>query len=69
MDKTPETKDISLGTLVIAVHKPSMPEWYRTGKVEKIGSNRRKFKVKFDNGDDCWVQQSQIRLVKRPEFC
>lgn len=71
IDKVPEKKDVLLGSLVIAVHRNSKTDWYRTGKVEEIGSywHDGKFRVKFDNGRSRWVPQSQIRLVKRPEFC
>ena len=71
IDKVPEKKDVLLGSSVIAVHRNSKTDWYRTGKVEEIGSYWRdgKFRVKFDNGRSRWVPQNQIRLVKRPEFC
>ena len=71
IDKVPEKKDVLLGSLVIAVHRNSKTDWYRTGKVEEIGSYWRdgKFRVKFDNGRSRWVPQNQIRLVKRPKFC
>ena len=71
IDKVQEKKDVLLGSLVIAVHRKSKTDWYRTGEVEEIGSYwpDGKFRVKIDNGRSRSVPQSQIRLVKRPEFC
>ena len=72
INRTPEKQEISVNAPVIAVHNPKMPEWYRTGTVKNIGSDRGKFKVevKFDNGDSrSVVKLTEIRLVKRPRFC
>ena len=72
INRTPEKQEISVNAPVIAVHNPKMLEWYRTGTVKNIGSDRGKFKVevKFDNGDSrSVVKLTEIRLVKRPRFC
>ena len=71
INRTPEKQEISVNAPVIAVHNPKMLEWYRTGTVKKIVSDREKFKVevKFDNGDSRSVPLTEIRLVKRPRFC
>ena len=72
INRTPEKQEISVNAPVIAVHNPKMPEWYRTGTVKNMTSDRGKFKVevKFDNGDSrSVVKLTEIRLVKRPRFC
>lgn len=71
IDRIPEKQEISVNAPVIAVHNPKMPEWYRTGTVKKIVSDRGEFKVKvkFDNGDSRSVLLTEIRLAKRPRFC
>lgn len=72
IDKAVEMKDISVNSRVIAVHKPHMPEWYRTGTVTNatVSSSRRYVSVKFDNGDQRFrVPLKELRLVKRPVFC
>ena len=67
INRIPEKQEISVNAPVIAVHKPNMPEWYRTGTVKKIVSDR--VEVEFDNGDSRSVPLTEIRLVKRPRFC
>ena len=72
IDKWPEKREISVNTSVIAVHKPAMPEWYRTGTVmNNITSEKGEFlvSIRFGNGDLRWVPLPQLRLVKRPRFC
>ena len=72
INRTPEKQEISVNAPVIAVHNPKMLEWYRTGTVKNMTSDRGKFKVevKFDNGDSrSVVKLTEIRLVKRPRFC
>ena len=70
IDKEPEKREISVNTSVIAVHKPEMPEWYRTGIVmNTITSEMGEFSVRFDNGDLRLVPLQQLRLIKRPRFC
>lgn len=71
INRIPEKQEISVNAPVIAVHKPTKPEWYRTGTVKKIVSDRGEFKVevKFDNGDSRSVLLKEIRLAKRPRFC
>ena len=71
INRIPEKQEISVNAPVIAVHKRNRPEWYRTGTVKKIVSDRGKFKVevKFDNGDSRSVLLTEIRLAKRPRFC
>ena len=71
INRIPEKQEISVNAPVIAVHKPTKPEWYRTGTVKKIVSDRGEFKVevKFDNGDSRSVLLTEIRLAKRPRFC
>ena len=69
IDKIPEMKEMSVNSSVIAVHKPSMEEWYRAGNV--IGTNERLslVNVRFKNGDRRLVPLNQLRSVKRPTFC
>ena len=69
IDKISDMKEISVNSSVIAVHKPTMPEWYRAGDV--TGSNERLslVTVTFKNGDQKQVPLNQTRLVKRPKFC
>ena len=71
INRIPEKQEISVNAPVIAVHKPTKPDWYRTGTVKNMVSDRSKFKVevKFDNGDSRSVPLTEIRLVKRPRFC
>ena len=71
INRIPEKQEISVNAPVIAVHKPTKPEWYRTGTVKKIVSDRGEFKVevKFDNGDSRSVLLTEIRLARRPRFC
>ena len=70
IDKEPEKREISVNTSVIAVHKPEMPEWYRTGIVmNTTTSEMGEFSVRFDNGDLRLVPLQQLRLIKRPRFC
>ena len=69
IDKIPEMKEISVNSTVIAVHKPSIQEWYRAGNV--TGSNERlsPVHVRFKNGDQRLVPLKELRSVKRPKFC
>ena len=67
IDKVPERNEVSVKTSVIAVHKPAMPLWYRTGIVMSTVSSV--VSVRFDNGDLRLVPLQQLRLVKRPRFC
>lgn len=71
IDRIPDKQEISVNAPVIAVHKPDMSEWYRTGTVKNIVSDRGKFKVKvkFDNGYSRLVPLTEIRLVRHPRFC
>ena len=70
IDKEPEKREISVNTSVIAVHKPAMPEWYRTGTVINTATSEMgEFSVRFDNGDLRLVPLQQLCLVKRPRFC
>ena len=72
IDKEPEKREISVNTSVIAVHKPAMPEWYRTGIVKNTATSKMgefSVSVRFDNGDLRLVPLQQLRLVKRPRFC
>ena len=69
IDKIPELKEISVNSSVIAVHKPSMPEWYRAGNVTGTNKSSSLVTVRFKNGDQRWVPLNQLRLVKRPKFC
>lgn len=71
INRIPEKREISVNAPVIAVHNPKMSEWYRTGTVKNIVSDRGKFEVevKFDDGYLRSVPLTQIRLVKRPRFC
>ena len=69
IDKIPEMKEISVNSSVIAVHKPSMPEWYRAGNVTGTNDRASLVYVRFKNGDQRWVPVNQLRLVKRPKFC
>ena len=72
IDKEPEKIEMSVNTSVIAVHKPAMPEWYRTGIVKNTAtSDMGEFlvSVRFDNGDLRLVPLQQLRLVNGPRFC
>ena len=72
IDKEPEKREISVNTSVIAVHKPAMPEWYRTGIVKNTATSKMGeflVSVRFDNGDLRLVPFQKLRLVKRPRFC
>ena len=72
IDKEPEKREISVNTSVIAVHKPAMPEWYRTGIVMNTATSKMGeflVSVRFDNGHVRLVPLQQLRLVKRPRFC
>ena len=69
IDKIPEMKEISVNSSVIAVHKPSMQEWYRAGNVTGTNERLSLVHVRFKNGDQRWVPLNQIRSVKRPKFC
>ena len=72
IDKEPEKREISVNTSVIAVHKPAMPEWYRTGTVMNTATSEMGeflVSVRFDNADLRLVRLQQLRLVKRPRFC
>ena len=69
IDKIPKMKDFSLNASVIAVHKPKMPEWYRTGIVNVIASRNFSVSVRFNDGQQRWVPLNELRLVKRPRFC
>ena len=68
-DEVVEIKDISVNSRVIAVHKPRMTEWYRTGTITLVSSTERFVLVKFDDGQQRWVPIEQVRLVKRPVYC
>ena len=67
IDKEPEKSEISVNTSVIAVHKPAMPEWYRTGIV--MNTSASMVSVRFDDGHFGWVSLQELRLVKRPRLC
>ena len=69
INQIPEMKDMSVNARVIAVHVPSMKEWYRTGNF--TGSGNASFvSVRFDNGQERQgVPLKEVRLVKRPRFC
>lgn len=71
INRIPEKQEISVNASVIAVHEPRRQEWYRTGTVKNMRSDRGKLmvEVKFDNGDSRLVKLTEIRLVKRPRFC
>ena len=72
IDKEPEKREISVNTSVIAVHKPAMLEWYRTGIVMNTATSEMGeflVSVRFDNGHVRLVPLQQLRLVKRPRFC
>ena len=69
IDKIPEMKEVSVNSSVIAVHKYSMPEWYRAGNVTGTNERLSLVTVRFKNGDQKWVRLNQLRLVKRPKFC
>ena len=69
IDKIPEMKDISVNSSVIAVHKPSMQEWYRAGNVTGTNEHLSLVTVRFKNGDQRLVPLKELRLVKRPKFC
>ena len=69
IDKIPEMKEISVNSSVIAVHKPSMPEWYRAGNVTGTNERSSLVYVRFKNRDQRWVPLNQVRSVKRPKFC
>ena len=72
IDKEPEKREISVNTSVIAVHKPTTPEWYRTGTVMNTATSEMGeflVSVRFDNGDLRLVPLQQLRSVKRPRFC
>ena len=69
IDKIPEMKEVSVNSSVIAVHKHSMPEWYRAGNVTGTNERLSLVTVRFKNGDQKWVPLNQLRLVKRPKFC
>ena len=72
IDKEPEKRKISVNTSVIAVNKPTMPEWYQTGTVMNTATSEMSeflASVRFDNGDLRLVPLQQLRLVKRPRFC
>ena len=62
-------KEMSVNSSVIAVHKPSMPEWYRTGNVTGINVRSSFVYIRFKNGDKKWVPLNELRLMKRPKFC
>ena len=68
LDTIPDKKDISVNSSVIARHKQSHPEWYRSGTV--VGFSGTGFaSVQFDNNEKSWVTFKNLRLVKRPRFC
>lgn len=71
INRIPEKQELSVNASVIAVHEPTKQEWYRTGTVKNMRSDRVKLKVevKFDNGDSRSVKLTEIRLAKRPQFC
>ena len=69
IDKISDMKEISVNSSVIAVHKYSMPEWYRAGNVTGTNERLSLVHVRFKNGDQKWVLLNQVRLVKRPTFC
>ena len=69
IEKIPEMKEMSVNSSVIAVHKPSMPEWYRTGNVTGINDRSSFVYIRFKNGDKKWVPLNELRLMKRPKFC
>ena len=69
IDKIPEMKEISVNSSVIAVHKPSMLEWYRAGNVTGTNERLSLVHVRFKNSDRRWVPLNQLRLVERPKFC
>ena len=72
IDKETEKREISVNTSVIAVHKPAMREWYRTGIVMNTATSEMGeflVSVRFDNGHVRLVPLQQLRLVKRPRFC
>ena len=69
IDKIPEMKDITLNASVIAVYRPHMSEWYRTGIATAILSRTSSVSVRFDNGERRRVPVNELRLVKRPRFC
>lgn len=69
IDEIPEMKEISVNSSVIAVHNPSMPEWYRAGNVTGTNEGLSFVTVRFKNGDQKPVPLNQLRLVKRPKFC
>ena len=69
IDKIPEMKEMSVNSSVIAVHKPSMEEWYRAGNVNGTNERLSLVHVRFKNGDRRLVPLNQLRSVKRPTFC
>ena len=69
IDEIPEMKDISVNSSVIAVHKPSMQEWYRAGTVTGTNESLSMVHVRFKNGDQRLVPLKELRSVKRPKFC
>ena len=69
IDKIPEMKEMSVNSSVIAVHKPSMEEWYRAGNVTGTNERLSLVNVRFKNGDRRLVPLNQLRSVKRPTFC
>jgi len=68
LDTIPNKKDISVNSSVIARHKQSHPEWYRSGTVVDF-SGTAFASVQFDNNEKSWVRFKNLRLVKRPHFC
>ena len=69
IDEISDTKEISVNSPVIAVHRPDMPEWFRAGNVTGTNERLSVVTVRFKNGDHKWVPLNQLRLVKRPKFC
>lgn len=68
LDKIPNKKDISVNSSVIARHRESIPEWYRSGTV--VGFSGTAYaSVKFDDDKEAWVKFENLRLVRRPHFC
>ena len=68
VDKTPKITDISVGSRVIGVHKPTQTEWYKNGTVIRTSSSTYAY-VRFNSATQRWVRTRDFRLEKRPRFC
>ncbi|XP_067016833.1 sushi, von Willebrand factor type A, EGF and pentraxin domain-containing protein 1-like isoform X2 [Acropora muricata] len=68
VDKTPKMTDISVGSRVIGVHKPTHTEWYKNGTVIRTWGSTYAY-VRFNSTTRRWVRPRELRLEKRPRFC